>query len=493
MSGEGEPSNNALAQILQDIQARLARLEELPRRPEPIRVNFPRREEPVRDRERTPPDPPPRRREYRNQFPNDEDDEDDEFYQGQPHRVRQQGKDLKLQLPTFAGRVNPDAYLDRERRMDNIFECYEYSEYKKVQYAAAQLTDNVLAWWDREVAERRRARYDPIRTWRGMKLMMRKRYVPPHFHRDMQRKYRNLVQGMRMVEEYFEEFEHLRNRLELDESEEAMMAQFIDGLQDRIGRKVERLVYHDLQELLHLAIQVEQQINHKQARTSQTRTSMPNHAFPRSESKGTTTTTTKTSQDNPIVRNKGKYIATSKGDTLIGNKANPLSHEILCYKCRGRGHYARDCPNKRVMIITESGGYESMDEEEAEDLEEQIEYPDSGELLVTRRTLSTLVSMEETTQRENLFHTRCTIKNKVCGLIIDGGSCTNVASAYLVEKLSLQTEKHPQPYKLQWLNNQGEIDVKERIKIQFSIGRYQDEVMCDVIPMQAGHILLGRP
>lgn len=38
------------------------------------------------------------------------------------------------------------------------------------------------------------------------------------------------------------------------------MAQFVDGLQERIARKVERHPYHQLHELLHLTIQVEQQI-----------------------------------------------------------------------------------------------------------------------------------------------------------------------------------------------------------------------------------------
>ena len=33
-------------------------------------------------------------------------------------------------------------------------------------------------------------------------------------------------------------------------------------------------------------------------------------------------------------------------------------------------------------------------------------------------------------------------------MVIDGGSCTNVASTKLVEKLSLPTMKHPGPYKL---------------------------------------------
>ncbi|XP_073133503.1 uncharacterized protein [Henckelia pumila] len=38
-------------------------------------------------------------------------------------------------------------------------------------------------------------------------------------------------------------------------------------------------------------------------------------------------------------------------------------------------------------------------------------------------------------------------------IIIDGGSCTNVASCELVEKLGLPLLKHPQPYRLQWFND----------------------------------------
>ena len=29
--------------------------------------------------------------------------------------------------------------------------------------------------------------------------------------------------------------------------------------------------------------------------------------------------------------------------------------------------------------------------------------------------------------------------------------------------------------------------------VSFSMGKYKDEVLCDVVPMHAGHILLGRP
>jgi hypothetical protein len=51
-------------------------------------------------------------------------------------------------------------------------------------------------------------------------------------------------------------------------------------------------------------------------------------------------------------------------------------------------------------------------------------------------------------QRENIFHIRCHIQNKVCSIIIDGGSCANVASDTLVKKLNLSCIKHPRPYRL---------------------------------------------
>jgi len=67
-------------------------------------------------------------------------------------------------------------------------------------------------------------------------------------------------------------------------------------------------------------------------------------------------------------------------------------------------------------------------------------------------------------------------------LIIDGGSCKNVASTRVVEKLELPTLSHTQPYKLQWLSEEGEIIVNKQVLISFSIGKYKDEVLCYVVP-----------
>ncbi|GAV60756.1 Asp_protease_2 domain-containing protein, partial [Cephalotus follicularis] len=96
--------------------------------------------------------------------------------------------------------------------------------------------------------------------------------------------------------------------------------------------------------------------------------------------------------------------------------------------------------------------------------------------------------------RENIFQTRCTLSGKVCNLIIDGGSCANVVVVSMVEKLNLKPKKHPHPYKLSWLRKGNEVKVYKKCLIQFSIGKnYHDEVLCDVNPMDACHVLLGQP
>ena len=35
--------------------------------------------------------------------------------------------------------------------------------------------------------------------------------------------------------------------------------------------------------------------------------------------------------------------------------------------------------------------------------------------------------------------------------------------------------------------------MNKQVLISFRIGKYEDEVLCDVVPMQAGYLLLGRP
>jgi hypothetical protein len=52
--------------------------------------------------------------------------------------------------------------------------------------------------------------------------------------------------------------------------------------------------------------------------------------------------------------------------------------------------------------------------------------------------------------------------------------------------------KHERPYQLQWLNECGIVKVNRQVMISLSVGKYKDEVLCDVVPMHVTHLLLGR-
>jgi len=69
-----------------------------------------------------------------------------------------------------------------------------------------------------------------------------------------------------------------------------------------------------------------------------------------------------------------------------------------------------------------------------------------------------------------------------------------VASTLLIEKLGIPTLSHPKPYSLKWLNDGDDIKVTKYSLISFSIGnKYKDNVLCDVVPINSRHLLLGRP
>jgi hypothetical protein len=59
--------------------------------------------------------------------------------------------------------------------------------------------------------------------------------------------------------------------------------------------------------------------------------------------------------------------------------------------------------------------------------------------------------------------------------------------------MKLKQHCHPDPYKMQWLNDSGALCVTNMVTVPFSIERYTDQVECDVVPMQACQLLLGRP
>ena len=81
---------------------------------------------------------------------------------------------------------------------------------------------------------------------------------------------------------------------------------------------------------------------------------------------------------------------------------------------------------------------------------------------------------------------------KRCKLVIDGGSAMNVISTHTITRANLKTEPHPEPFHVSWVNHTS-LPITSRCLVPIKIGSYEDQIWCDVLPMDIAHILLGRP
>ena len=199
---------------------------------------------------------------------------------------------------------------------------------------------------------------------------------------------------------------------------------------------------------------------------------------------------------------------TGDGKGLQNQQNTQGQMNIKCYRCFEPGHKSNECPkrtNARVNLAEDGeveenfGGFDDGNQHlRVNDLdgvkEEGIDGDLVGETLVTRRSMfAPLASNKDDWLRKNIFRTRCTVGGKLCNLIIDSGSSENLVAQEMVDKLKLKTEGHPHPYRILWFNKGNEVNVSSRCLVSFSIGSFKDDVYCDVVPMDACHILLGRP
>nr|GEV07121.1 nucleobase-ascorbate transporter 3 [Tanacetum cinerariifolium] len=85
-------------------------------------------------------------------------------------------------------------------------------------------------------------------------------------------------------------------------------------------------------------------------------------------------------------------------------------------------------------------------------------------------------------------------QEKICYMIIDGGSCENLVSKALVKAIKLPTKPHPSPYHIGRIKKGLALKVTEICKVPLAIEKYYNElVTCDIVDMEACHVLLGRP
>jgi hypothetical protein len=81
---------------------------------------------------------------------------------------------IKLKIPNFQGKNDPEAYLEWEKKVDWIFDCHSYSEQKKVKLVIIEFTEYALIWWDQIVISKRRNGEQLVQIRGEMKVLMRR-------------------------------------------------------------------------------------------------------------------------------------------------------------------------------------------------------------------------------------------------------------------------------------------------------------------------------
>ena len=68
---------------------------------------------------------------------------------------------------------------------------------------------------------RRRNHERPIETWEEMKAIMRRRFVPSHYYRELYQKLQSLTQSYKSVDDYYKEMEIAMIWANVEEDREA--------------------------------------------------------------------------------------------------------------------------------------------------------------------------------------------------------------------------------------------------------------------------------
>lgn len=184
----------------------------------------------------------------------------------------------------------------------------------------------------------------------------------------------------------------------------------------------------------------------------------------------------------------------------------PITHisNSQCHTCKGKGHFKKYCHNLKRVLLTNDGYVtnKSREKSKSEKKMQNIVVFETGAPLcsdggdgfdlMVRKVAHDDAPIVEKGQRQNVFQSIFKIKGKNYKVIVDGGSYNNIINGDLVHALGISTWRQPHPRYVKWLNGVGNLKITHHARGQFLVGSYVDKMVCDVAPVQACHLLLGR-
>ena len=80
--------------------------------------------------------------------------------------------------------------------------------------------------------------------------------------------------------------------------------------------------------------------------------------------------------------------------------------------------------------------------------------------------------VSDTTQRHQIFYSKCLVKDKICNLIIDNKNCENILFRALLNHLELEMMPHHPPYTIGWIKKGPCIKVIDLCHVPIFIGEF---------------------
>ncbi|KAK1603906.1 hypothetical protein QYE76_027579 [Lolium multiflorum] len=324
----------------------------------------------------------------------------------------------KFSIPKFEGGADVEEYLSWELKIEKLWRLHNYTEDRKIKLASSKFDGCALHWWVGLVRAREEDGELPIITWRAMKAAMQTRFVPTNYLRTIYDKFTLLRQGVKTVDEYFIEMEMLMQRGHVRESLEMTMQRFLNGLKYDIKGIVRHYSYTTMNELLHHARKGESQLA-EEAKVKGRATGAGRYTPRAPPSTAPAPSTRSAPYSTPSSKPVSNVSNTKKPDPALSTSGSSMStarnRDMNCHTCGGKGHFKRDCPNRKVMIIDEDNEYETGDdvdpyapEDDDYDSDGVDAYPSEARtIVVSQRALNVLPSAS--TQRCNLFQTKALV------------------------------------------------------------------------------------